>query len=733
MTLQELLTHFEVSRKISPSSYQCKCPVHDDNKASLTISENNGKLLLHCHAGCSIADILAEVGLSFKDLGDHRVPQWKERLEYSQGKRIEAIYNYHAPDGRYLYSKVRFEGKEIRYVTIDQKTDSYQYCKQRNQACLYRLPELIRAVQNGYVIYIVEGEKDVETLRNLGYTATTAGGVKDWRREYASYFTGARIVILPDNDEPGLLLKEKIMGDLKHFAHSIRWTVTSQEDKGDVTDYLIKEGHSRKDLDQLVAAAENQGAPWLYTDGDGPGAKIKINGDILADSIGRGLPYLIVRRPEEDKDDFYVYENGVYVKCNRNKVKSLIRKYVPVGLANDNMINNVYNLLLCRGNNLCAYGDLDADETYINLRNGLYNTHTRAMEPHSPKVRSTIQLQCEYHPEAQSRPVFTRYINDLCCDPGGNVDREKMALLQEFFGLVLSNVKVSRVKVALVLYSALGNTGKTQLLNLIGELLGPDKIANIPIQQMNEESHFSMGNILGKRLISIGDQTSSNVRDSSVFKQLTGGDSVKVEPKNKQPFYITYRGGIVMACNNLPSFQDDKGGHMFERLCIVPCINTIPPERRDSFLLDKMLLEKDAIFNWFLEGFHRLMDQGFKLTRSEACDEEAREYRERMDTVYRYLTEFYIITGNREDMVSKPSFDEAYTAWCQLGGFTPVSKQNIKTRMEANGCVTSKANMEGKRGVIVYRGVKKNPYTGDFQPVTQEEYTQQSFLFKSGA
>lgn len=461
-------------------------------------------------------------------------------------------------------------------------------------------------------------------------------------------------------------------------------------------------------------------------------ARIKINGDILADSISRGLPYLIVRRPEEDRDDFYVYENGVYVKCNRNKVKSVIRRYVPVGLANDNMINNVYNLLLCRGSNICTYMDLDTDETYINLRNGLYNVNTRCLEPHTPKVYSTIQLQCEYHPEVQSRPVFSRYINDLCSDQTGNVDRDKLSLLQEFFGLILSGVRMCRVKTALVLYSALGNSGKTQLLNLIGELLGPDKVANIPIQQMNEDSKFSMGNILGKRLISIGDQTSSNVKDSSVFKQLTGGDPVKVEPKNKQSFYITYTGGIVMACNNLPSFQDDKGGHVFERLCIVPCINTIAPERRDSSILDKMLLERDAIFNWFLEGFHRLKNHDFKLTRSEACKEAGKEYRERLDTIYRYLAEFYIITGNREDMVSKPAFDEAYTTWCQLNGFTPVSKQNIKVRMEANGCMVSKANIRDKRGVMVYRGLKKNPYTGEFQPVTQEEYTQQSFPFRGG-
>lgn len=728
MTLQELLTHFEVSRKINEKSYQCKCPVHIDNKASLTISEDKGKLLIHCHAGCDTRDILAELGLTFKDIGGYEEPKWRETLEFAQGKSIEAVYDYKDAGGRYLYSKVRFAGKNIRYVTIDRKNDTYKYCKKSDLATLYNLPALIKAVREGYPVYIVEGEKDADTLRRLGYTATTAGGVNDWKKEYATYFTGAKVIILPDNDDPGLRLKDQIIRDLKIFAHTIRWTITSTAEHGDVTDYLVKEGHTKEQLKELVASSENQGAPWIYMEGQGTKAKIRINGDILADSISRGMPYLIVRRPEEDKDDFYAYENGVYVKCNRNKVKSLIRRYVPVGLASDNMINNVYNLLMCKDNNICTFRDLDTNEGYINLKNGLYNVKTRCLEPHSPKVWSTIQLNCEYHPEAQYRPVFSRYINDLCGDGEGHVDEGKKAVIQEYMGLILSNVKVYRAKLCLILYSLLGNSGKTQLLNLIGELLGDDKIANIPIQNMNEESKFSLGSIIGKRLISIGDQTGSDIKDSSVFKQITGGDPIKVEPKNKQPFYYVFPGGLAVACNNLPSFRDDKGGHVFERLCVVPCINTIEKERRDGQILDKMLLERDAVFNWFLEGFHRLLENDFKITRSDSCDAAVKEYREKMDTVYRYLSEFYVITGNRADTILKADFDSAYITWCTFNEFSHVSKQSIKDRMEANGCPADKANVDDKRGVMVYRNLKQK--NDGFQSVTQEEYEQINFPYK---
>lgn len=729
MTLQELLSYFEVSRKLNNASYQCKCPVHNDSKASLTISEDKGTILIHCHAGCETKTILEEVGLSFQDIGDYKPSQWRERLEFAQNKQIEAVYDYHRADGTYLYSKVRFEGKKIQYIVVDKVNDSYEYGRQGKSTVLYNLPTLIRAVKEGYPVYIVEGEKDADTLSRLGYIATTAGSTTDWKKEYASHFTGAKVVVLPDNDEPGLDLKDRILHDLKHYAHSVRWTLTSQTPKGDVSDYLVKEGHTKEELKQIIGESENIGAPWIYIDGNGEKAKPRINGDILADSISRGLSYLIARRPEEDKDDFLIYENGVYNKCNRNKIKSIIRRYVPVGLASDNMINNVYNLLMCKESNICTFRELDTNEQYINLKNGLYNIKTRKLEPHTPKLYSTLQLNCEYHPDETCRAVFDRYMNDLCSNRDGVVDEEKKAVLQEYMGLVLSNVKVYRAKLCLVLYSLLGNSGKTQLLNLVGELLGAEEVANIPIQHMNEASKFSLGSIVGKRLISIGDQTGSEIKDSAVFKQLTGGDPVKVEPKNKQPFYYTFPGGIAIACNNLPSFQDDKGGHIFERLCMVPCINTIEQDRRDGAILDKMLRERNAVFNWFLVGLHRLIENNYKMTKSQACDEAMNEYRDKMDTIYRYLSEFYIITGNRSDMVLKSNFDGSYIRWCQNEGeCNHVSKQNIKDRMEANGCPSDKGNMEGKRGVMVYRNLK--PKESDFQNITQEEYEQQGMPFK---
>jgi len=45
------------------------CPAHDDrNSPSLSLKAENGKLLLHCFAGCRPEDIVSEIGLRMNDL-----------------------------------------------------------------------------------------------------------------------------------------------------------------------------------------------------------------------------------------------------------------------------------------------------------------------------------------------------------------------------------------------------------------------------------------------------------------------------------------------------------------------------------------------------------------------------------------------------------------------------------------------------------------------------------------
>lgn len=65
----------------------------------------------------------------------------------------------------------------------------------------YRLPEVIEAIAQGLLVFVVEGEKAADRLWSSGIPATTnPGGAGKWPADFAEYFAGADVVILPDND-----------------------------------------------------------------------------------------------------------------------------------------------------------------------------------------------------------------------------------------------------------------------------------------------------------------------------------------------------------------------------------------------------------------------------------------------------------------------------------------------------------------------------------------------------
>lgn len=68
MSVDNLLSRLDAV-KGGHGRWIARCPAHDDRSPSLSICEcDDGRILVHCHAGCSPADIMSAVGLSMTDL-----------------------------------------------------------------------------------------------------------------------------------------------------------------------------------------------------------------------------------------------------------------------------------------------------------------------------------------------------------------------------------------------------------------------------------------------------------------------------------------------------------------------------------------------------------------------------------------------------------------------------------------------------------------------------------------
>lgn len=68
-SIENLLARLDGVKRTGPGTWLARCPAHEDRGPSLSIREaDDGRILLHCFAGCGPHDVLAAVGLTFGDL-----------------------------------------------------------------------------------------------------------------------------------------------------------------------------------------------------------------------------------------------------------------------------------------------------------------------------------------------------------------------------------------------------------------------------------------------------------------------------------------------------------------------------------------------------------------------------------------------------------------------------------------------------------------------------------------
>ncbi len=74
MSLETLIDRLDGVRETGHDKYVARCPAHDDRSPSLAIKDcGNGRILLHCFAGCDVEGVVDALGLSFSDLMPERV------------------------------------------------------------------------------------------------------------------------------------------------------------------------------------------------------------------------------------------------------------------------------------------------------------------------------------------------------------------------------------------------------------------------------------------------------------------------------------------------------------------------------------------------------------------------------------------------------------------------------------------------------------------------------------
>lgn len=235
--LQRVLSRLEGVVTVS-GGFQAKCPCRDDDdNPSFSVSEGkDGKVVVYCHAGrCDTEKACQSMGLTLSDLYP---PKPKEEL------KLTATYNYYSEDGTLLFQKLRFVDSSGKKTFRQRKPDGrggWDYKLADTPRVLYNLPAVVNAVKDGKPIFVVEGEKDVDTLTKMSIVATTMpNGAGTWNEIHTSVLAGATVDIIIDDDLPGQQHAVEVYQALQEVGCDVQvWKCAKGKD---ITDHLNNGG-----------------------------------------------------------------------------------------------------------------------------------------------------------------------------------------------------------------------------------------------------------------------------------------------------------------------------------------------------------------------------------------------------------------------------------------------------------------------------------------------------------
>ncbi len=254
-TLSEFLAVHDNVRR-NGNGYLMRCKGHEDRQSSLSAKEADGKILVHCFAGCPAEQIVGAVGWELKDLFlESKMADDGARVV--RGRKPATVTRWEIRDGngelKAIHERVD-PGKKIKWYRPDGSSGL-------NGMSSKSLPlygsEQAAKWDLGAPVVVTEGEKAADALLAAGHQAVGTLGVDvQPNNDALAVLSGHIVTLWPDADEVGREHMLKIAGDLRDVAAEVRMVQwLDAPAKGDAADA------SPEQIRELVSAATVYDAP----------------------------------------------------------------------------------------------------------------------------------------------------------------------------------------------------------------------------------------------------------------------------------------------------------------------------------------------------------------------------------------------------------------------------------------------------------------------------------------
>ena len=279
-------------------------------------------------------------------------------------------------------------------------------------------------------------------------------------------------------------------------------------------------------------------------------------------------------------------------------------------------------------------------------------------------------------------PVWLDFLSVVTAE-----DVELQKYLARVAGYCLTGLTTEHV---MFFFYGTGANGKSVFLNTLAAAWG-DYATHAPLgmfmETKNERHPTDLAKLHGARLVIATEVGQGNRWDEAKIKAMTGGDTISARFMRQDFFDYKPQFKLMIAGNHKPSLRNVDEA-LRRRLHLIPFTVTIPLEKRDKTLSERLWAERDGILTWAIRGYTEWQRVGLNPPASVLTATE--EYFQYQDNVGRWIADECQF---HHRAVSTPTeLYQSWKVWAEKLGEHPISMKRFSEELTRKG-------FEKRRGV----------------------------------
>jgi P4 family phage/plasmid primase-like protien len=392
---------------------------------------------------------------------------------------------------------------------------------------------------------------------------------------------------------------------------------------------------------------------------------------------------IIYTTKDDNRPEMFIYSDGIYIPEGKSEIEKQLRELVGDNF-NSWIISQVVTKIKADTYIEPEIFFEDNHKNEIPLLNGILNIKTLELSPFTPKKIFFAKIPVNYVPAVNCEKIDKFLTDVLASEDDKNVLYELVG-----FGLVKDYFLEKAVMMV-----GNGRNGKGKTLDLIKRLVGAFNCASVPLSSIKSDSPF-ISNLRNKMFNMAGDLSSSDLKDTGMFKSLTGRDLISANRKYKNVIQFENYAKFIFACNELPRVYDYSDG-FWERWALLEFPykfvdldvydNLSDEEKKNCKIKNPNIIseittdeEMSGFLNQALLGLQRLYKNN-RFSYSKGTNEVKNRWIRKADSFMAFCMD--CLEESYDSRISKSEVRKVYSKYCKKHKVSGVSDRSIKATLQ---------------------------------------------------